>query len=224
MHMIQRRHGKVFWKDTALYKSMWCVIRIKCAGRNNFHTNHFWNPIILGLFRPSPCWFRWTFLSSLSPTKWRQRTYLAMVNMTPSLLLLMFSWDNDIPTSSVFTFWQAKTSPLWQYLANRAAGGSSLCLPLHLKSWTEAAARTAKSYCTETSPGITVLDFSAWKLAGTWPESCWWMTLMVLQPDFSNSGGNSNHGVGGPFRCFHCVSSLTALMKEISWFYNMFLL
>jgi hypothetical protein len=31
------------------------------------------------------------------------------------------------------------------------------------------------------------------------------MMLMVLPPDFPNSGGNSNH-----------------LMKEISWFYNMF--
>ncbi len=72
--------------------------------------------------------------------------FLGMVNMTPSLLLLMFSWDNEIPTSSVFTFWQAKISPLWQYLANRAAGGLSLCLRLYLKSWTEGAMQTAKSY------------------------------------------------------------------------------
>jgi hypothetical protein len=30
------------------------VIRNKCTGRNNFHTNHFKNFIILGLFKPSP--------------------------------------------------------------------------------------------------------------------------------------------------------------------------
>jgi hypothetical protein len=40
--------------------------------------------------------------------------------------------------------------------------------------------------------------------------------LMVLPPDFPNSGGNSNHYVGGPFCHFCCFSSLTALMKEIS--------
>jgi hypothetical protein len=47
--------------------------------------------------------------------------------------------------------------------------------------------------------------------------------LTALPPDFSNSDGNRNHDVSGPFSHFHHFSSLPALMKEFSWFYDIFL-
>ncbi len=38
-----------------------------------------------------------------------------------------------------------------------------------------------------------------------------------------NSGSNSNHDISGSFRNFLCLSSLTALTKKFSWFYDLFL-
>jgi hypothetical protein len=41
--------------------------------------------------------------------------------------------------------------------------------------------------------------------------------------DFLNSSGNSNHKVSNPFRHFGRFSSLTPLMGEFGWFYDIFL-
>ncbi len=51
------------------------VIRMKCAGQNNFHMNHFKSSIISGLCWPSHNWFGCTFWAGPSTSKW-QRIYL----------------------------------------------------------------------------------------------------------------------------------------------------
>ncbi len=82
-------------------------------------------------------------------------------------------------------------------------------------------------------------SWSTSRIRPSWPQSRVELRLLLLclmsillvclglvsPPDFLNSGGNSNHDVGSPFH--HSVSFLlslfTALMREFSWLYDMFL-
>ncbi len=54
------------------YWHLWGVFRIKCAGQNNFNTNHFRNSLFQDFFRPNQSRFGLTVCSGLSTTK-RQR-------------------------------------------------------------------------------------------------------------------------------------------------------
>jgi hypothetical protein len=90
-----------------------------------------------------------------------------------------------------------------------------------LKPWNDAAGWTAALSLYRNQSWANILELIGLKIGWDLARAfLMWATLTVYPPGFLNSTGNSNHGVGGPFHHFLCFSSLTALMKEFSWFYG----
>jgi hypothetical protein len=106
-------------------------------------------------------------------------------------------------------------------MVNRADNGSSSCLQRLLKSSTEAAVRTgaavrtAASYLYRNQSSDDNPDLSL-KITRDLARAFLMQTaLTVLQPDFLNSKGKSDHDVSSHFLDFGCFLSLTALMTQI---------
>ncbi len=118
------------------------MIRNKCAGRKNFHKNHFKNSIISDFFRPRPCWFRQTFRSGPSTSEWRRQTRFWWRFGLPYPSSSWCSPGTTRRQSALTSFSVAEISPLGRYQANGAGSRPFLCFHHLLKSCTEAAACT----------------------------------------------------------------------------------
>ncbi len=104
---------------------IWGVVGIKCAGRNDFNTNHFQTSLILGFLKPSLSPYGSTFCNGPSTTGNRWRTRFCWGFRWPLKALLEAAqgqWEVCQLWLHCSGTWQ---NPLRQYAANRKAGGSS---------------------------------------------------------------------------------------------------
>ncbi len=119
------------------------MIRNKCAGQNNFHTNHFQNSIIFGTFLGLvPADLEGLFAAVLLPRNGGDGLVICDVSdyPTPPRLWALLGQNRGQPVWLQFS--DVELSLLRWYYANRAASGPFLRLHCLLKSRTEAAAWT----------------------------------------------------------------------------------
>jgi hypothetical protein len=79
------------------------VFRIKCAGQNNFNTNHFKSLVISGLFKACLMPIR-TYRSqrSLYRRKAAVDSFLQLIQATPSTFFMGPPWDSERPAGFDF--------------------------------------------------------------------------------------------------------------------------
>ncbi len=83
---------------------IWGVVGIKCAGRNNFNTNHFQTSLILGFLKPSLSPYGSTFCNGPSTTGNRWRTRFCWGFRRPLQALLEAApWYSERSANSDFT-------------------------------------------------------------------------------------------------------------------------
>jgi hypothetical protein len=95
------------------------VFRIKCAGQNNFTTNHFRSSAISGLFKAYFMPF-WMYRSQRSTyrRKAAAESFLLLIRATPSQLFMRTAWDSE-RFSSFWPFFVFNSSDDKIYLNNR---------------------------------------------------------------------------------------------------------
>ncbi len=144
------------------------VFRIKCAGRNNFNTNHFRSSAISGLFKACLMPIQ-TYRSQRSTyhQKVAAEPFSVPVQATPSRFVLRLPWDSE--RSAGFNFTSLKPKNVHRSriqrirrLTNRLDAFSAI-KSLLLRRWRSPFLLPS----TETGPGAMILVFSAWKSAGT---------------------------------------------------------
>jgi hypothetical protein len=92
-----------------------------------------------------------------------------------------------------------------------------------LKSWTEAVAWTSELSIYRNQSWYDNPDLFSIKITRDLARALLKCSLLsVSPPDFLNCGGDRNHAVGDPFCHFQHFYSLTALLKKLSQFYDIF--
>jgi hypothetical protein len=144
------------------------VFRIKCAGRNNFNTNHFRSLAISGLFKACLMPIR-TYRSQQSTYRRKAAAdpFLVPIRATPSRFVLRQPWDSE--RSAGFDFTSLKPKNVRRSRIRRIRR-----LTNHLDAFAAIKIlllRRRRSPflrpSTETGPGAMIFVFSAWKSAGT---------------------------------------------------------
>jgi hypothetical protein len=154
---------------------MVCCVRgafiIKCAGQNNFNTNHFRSSAISGLFKAfSLPILMYCSQRSIYVQKAAADSLLLLILATPSKFFMRPPWDSERPASFDFASLKQKKvrcSRIRQIksLADHLDAFATIKSP-GMRLQRSPLLRPS----TKTSPGTTIWDFSASKLAGTSPE------------------------------------------------------
>ncbi len=144
------------------------MFRIKCAGRNNFGTNHFISLAISGLFKACLMPVR-TYRSqrSIYRQKAAAEPFSVTVRATPSRFILSLPWDSE--RSAGFDFASLKPKNVRRSrirrikrLTNRLDAFAAIKILL-MRRRRSPFLRPS----TETGLGAMILVFLAWKSAGT---------------------------------------------------------
>ncbi len=123
---------------------------------------------------------------------------------------------------AAFSLFDREKSLMGRYPANGAGGrSSSHC---HLKSWTWGIG-------VEFNIVLVQKPVLVWQSATFGFEIQLGLGQSLLDVGYiesfvaglSKTGGDSNHNIDSPFCHFGCFLSLTSLMREFSWFYDLFL-
>ncbi len=137
---------------------------------------------------------------------------LVMVRTTSSPIILKLFCDTERIASFVFTLQQRNNLLGWNPM-KRMGGESSCDLHCHLDSQTEVVLWTSTLSLHGNQSGTTIWTYTAWKIGNDLARAfLMQISILVLPPDFLNSGFESKHNVCGHF---HQFSSLTALMQVL---------
>jgi hypothetical protein len=144
------------------YSHLRGVFRIKCAGQNNFDTNHFRSSAISGLLK--------AHLLRIQTNRWQRSIYrrkaaadcfLLLIRATPSQFFIRLPWDSMRPAGLDFASLKQKKVRRshirrTERLANRLNAFVAIINP-GMRRQRSPFLRPS----TKTGPGTTICDFSA---------------------------------------------------------------